>query len=78
MNWNLRYASGTVAESGIDFGRAGHCTGPGCGFCQHLDEVHETKKSTGDGKKMDSQSKKHVEIIKKVRKLHQSLGKGTK
>ena len=77
MDWNLRYASGTVAESGIDFGRAGYCTGPGCGFCQRLDEVQDSKKSNS-GEKMDSQSKKHVKIIKKVRKLHQSLGKGTK
>lgn len=73
MNWNERYAS--VSESGIDYSKAGPCSGKGCGFCKHLDQVVESKKPVGEGKKLSLEDKEHSETIKKIRKIHQSIGK---
>jgi hypothetical protein len=72
-DWQLRYAS--VSESGIDYGKAGPCSGKDCGFCRHLDKVAEEKKPVGEGKKMTTEDKDHLKIIKKIRETHQKIGK---
>ena len=60
-------------ESGIDFYRNGPCTGDGCDFCAHLDEVEEMHQPSGDDNKLTLKQKRHLQTVKRTRERHENI-----
>lgn len=74
-DWNARYSSKTVGESGIDYSKATPCSPKSkasCGFHKHLDKLdRENREKDAKTGRMVIKDKDHAEIIKKVREVHE-------